>query len=169
MIRTWIEHRRIWTDMNNLMYPTKEGERLVTTTLGSILDRAGIGTLGVLDTQIDIPILTGAQRQGDVIVLPRPNKQAATSPVPAAGVQVVRAEASANTHSLMSWDGPGCFYDTDPTGGDSGLVLGTLTVPDGASAFLLHTEEHGANGIGPGTYEIRRQREFAGEWRQVAD
>ena len=136
--------------------------------LGAILDRAGIGTLGVLDTEIEVPILTGAQRQGDVLVLPRPNKPAATTPIPTAGVQVVRAEASANTHSLQSWDGQ-CFFDADPTGGDSGLTLGVLTVPAGASAYLLHTEEHGANGIGPGTYELRRQREFAGEWRQIAD
>ncbi len=142
---------------------------MTTTTLGSILDRAGIGTLGVLDTQIDVPILTGAQRQGDVIVLPRPNRAPATTPIPPGGVQVVRAEASANTHSLMSWDGPGCFFDASPDGGDAGLVLGTLTVPAGASAYLLHSEEHGANGIGEGTYELRRQREFAGEWRQVAD
>lgn len=134
-------------------------------TLGQILDHAGIGTLGVLDTEINVPILTGTQRQGDVIVLPRPNKPAAATPIPATGVQVVRAEASINTHSLMSWDGQ-CFFDA---GGDTGLVLGVLTVPVGASAYLLHTEEHGANGIGPGTYELRRQREFAGEWRRVAD
>ena len=141
----------------------------MTTTLGQILDRAGIGTLGVLDTHIDIPILDGcAQRQGDVIVLPRPNKPRATTPIPAAGVQVVRAESSTNTHSLISWDGP-CFFDTSPDGGDTGLALGVLTVPAGASAYLVHTEEHGANGIGTGTYELRRQREFAGEWRQVAD
>lgn len=140
----------------------------MTMNLGAILDRAGIGTLGVLDAQIDVPILTGAQRQGDVIVLPRPNRAPATTPIPAAGVQVVRAEASANTHSLMSWDAQ-CFFDVDRTGGDDGLTLGTLTVPPGGSAYALHTEEHGANGIGPGTYVLKRQREFAGEWRQVAD
>ena len=140
-----------------------------TTTLGQILDRAGIGTLGVLDAQIEVPVLSGMQRQGDVLVAPRPNKPAATTPIPATGVTVVRAETStANTHVVMSWDGR-CFFDADPTGGDSGLVLGVLTVPPGASAYLVHTEEHGANGVGPGTYELRRQREFAGEWRRVAD
>ncbi len=90
------------------------------------------------------------------------------TPLPASGAQVVKAEASSNTHTLHSWDGT-CFFDADPTGGDAGLTLGTLTVPEGASAYLVHTEEHGANGIGPGTYELRRQREFAGEWRRVAD
>jgi hypothetical protein len=138
------------------------------TILRTVLDRAGVGVLGVLDSEVDVPILTGAQRQGDVIVLNRPERPVATTPVPAAGVQVVRAEASSNTHTLHSWDGV-CFFDADPTGGDTGLTLGTLTVPEGCSAYLVHTEEHGANGIGPGTYELRRQREFAGEWRRVAD
>jgi hypothetical protein len=133
-----------------------------------VLDHAGVGTLGVLDSEIDVPVLTGAQRQGDVLVLPRPQRAPARGPIPAGGVQVVRAEASTNTHALHSWDGI-CYYEADPTGGDTGLTLGTLTVPDGASAYLVHTEEHGANGIGPGTYELRRQREFAGEWRRVAD
>lgn len=137
--------------------------------LSSILDRAGIDTLGVLDAQVDVPVLTTGQRQGDVLVLPRPNKAAATTPIPRAGAMVVRAETSTrNTHSLHSWDGPVSYFDVrDP--GPTGLVLGVLTVPDGATAYLVHTEEHGANAFGPGTYEIRRQREFAGEWRQVAD
>lgn len=142
----------------------------MTITLGNILDQAGIGTLGVLDTQIDVPILTGlAQAQGDLIVLPRPNKAAATTPIPTAGVMVVRAESSGgNTHSLHSWDGPGCFYD-ERTRSDAQLVLGVLTVPDGATAYMVHTEEHGANAFGPGTYEIRRQREQADIIRVVAD
>ena len=140
------------------------------TTLGDILDRAGVDTLGVLDAQVDVPVLTGlAQAQGDLLILPRPNKPAATTPIPASGVLVVRAESSgANTHSLHSWDGPASFYD-EREPGDSGLVLGVLTVPDGATAFLVHTEEHGANAFGPGTYEIRRQREQADEIRMVAD
>lgn len=142
----------------------------MTSTLGNILDRAGIGTLGVLDTEVEVPILTGPQRQGDVLVLPRPGRAPVTTPIPPAGVVVVAAETStANRHELHSWDGPGCFFDAAPDGGDTGLTLGTLTVPEGASAYLLHTDEHGANGIGPGTYELRRQREFAGEWRAVAD
>ena len=141
-----------------------------TATLGAVLERAGVDTLGVLDAQIDVPVLTGlAQAQGDLLVLPRPDKPAASTPIPAAGVLVVRAESSGgNTHSLHSWEGPGCFYDERPAGG-TGLVLGVLTVPDGATAYLVHTEEHGANAFGPGTYEIRRQREQADEIRVVAD
>jgi hypothetical protein len=136
--------------------------------LRTVLDRAGVGALGVLDSEIDVPVLTGAQRQGDVIVLNRPQRTPATTPLPASGLQVVKAEASSNTHTLHSWDGT-CFFDSDPSRRETELTLGTLTVPEGASAYLVHTEEHGANGIGPGTYELRRQREFAGEWRRVAD
>lgn len=140
------------------------------TTLGTILDRAGIDTLGVLDAQIDVPVLAGlAQRQGDLLILPRPNKTAATTPIPQTGATVVRAETSTgNTHTLHSWDGPVSYFDVRDSG-PAGLVLGVLTVPDGATAYLCHSEEHGANAFGPGTYEIRRQREFAGEWRAVAD
>lgn len=138
--------------------------------LKDVLERASLSLDGVLDAQVDIPIISGAQRQGDVIVIPRPNKKAATTKVPQSGVIVVRAEtSSANTHSILPWDGD-VYFDADKSGGgQSGLVLGTLSVPEGSSAMLAHSEEHGANGIGAGTYEIRRQREFQGEWMRVAD
>ncbi len=135
--------------------------------LRTVLDRAGVSTCGVLDAEIDVPILTGAQRQGDVIVLSRPTRAPATTPIPAAGVLVMRDEASDRTQTLHSWDGRCCF-DADPTGGASGLTLGTLSVPEGCSAYLVHTAEHGANGIGPGTFELRRRRELTGEHPPVS-
>lgn len=144
-------------------------EITMTHTLAVVLHRAGIVDLAVLDAQVDVPVLIGAQAQGDLLALPRPDVQAATTPIPPAGAVAVRAETNAgNTHSLHTLDGPTCFWDVRP-GGPAGLILGVLTVPDGATAYLVHTEEHGANAFGPGTYEIRRQREFPGEWRQVAD
>lgn len=137
--------------------------------LKDVLDRAAVSIDGVLDSQIEIPILGRAQRQGDVIWVPRPNKAAATTEIPQAGVIVVRAETSTrNYHMIINWDGK-CFFDADTTGGESGLILGVLTVPEGASAYVAHSEEHGANGIGTGTYEFRRQREYRGEWARVAD
>lgn len=137
------------------------------TVLGDILRRAGVGDLRVLDAQVDVPVLVGVpQRQGDLLVLPRPGVVPATTPIPAAGVTVVRAQSSTrNTHSLHSWDGAPSRYDSRP----AGLVVGVLTVPPGSTAYLVHAEEHGANAFGPGSYEIRRQREFAGEWRTVTD
>jgi hypothetical protein len=44
-----------------------------------------------------------------------------------------------------------------------------LDVPEGAVAYLIHTDEHGANGIGPGTYRLTGKREQADEIRRVAD
>ena len=48
------------------------------------------------------------------------------------------------------------------------LIVARLAVPAGAVAYLGHPE-HGYLGIGPGTYELRRQREQADELRMVAD
>ena len=44
----------------------------------------------------------------------------------------------------------------------------SLTVPDGEVAYLAHPE-HGYSGIGPGTYELRRQREQADQLRMIQD
>jgi hypothetical protein len=113
---------------------------------------------------LEIPVLTGPQRQGDVFVLPITTRHDG-DPIPAHGVTVVRAESNtANTHNLHG-DG---VWDWSPDA-DTNLVQGWLTVPAGGAAYLIHTEEHPALAIGPGVYEVRRQREFAGEWRRVAD
>jgi hypothetical protein len=37
--------------------------------------------------------------------------------------------------------------------------VGHLCVPQGQTALLIHTDEHGANGIGPGEYAIHRKRQ----------
>jgi len=134
-------------------------------TLENVLNHAGVSAGGVLDTQIEVPILTGPQRQGDVAWKSAPKAKPATTPIPTTGVQVVKSEASPNTHALHNWDGV-CFFDFRS---GVGSTLGVLTVPDGASAYLVHTEEHGANGVGPGTYEFTGQFDYAGEWRRVAD
>lgn len=138
------------------------------STLGTILDRAGVDTLSVLDAQVNVPVLCDEpQAQGDVAIFPRRHRQPATTPIPQGGVVVVRAETSGgNTHSLHTWDGPACFFDfTD----DVEVELGVLTVPAGATAYLVHTEEHGANAFGPGTYVLHGQREQSDEVRRVAD
>jgi hypothetical protein len=86
--------------------------------------------------------------------------------VPDTGVQVVRGEATGNTHWLhRGFESPGVRWAAvaDP------LVLGRLHVPGGQSALLVHTDEHGANGIGPGTYALHGKREQAGVVRRVAD
>lgn len=120
------------------------------------------------DRQADIPVLTGLQAQGDVIVLPVADRHAAVTPVPQQGVAVVRGENGGHTHLLLAagtvaWD-PSATAGTDP----SDLDLGTLTVADGATAYLAHPE-HAFSGIGAGTYVLRRQREQADVARFVAD
>lgn len=113
---------------------------------------------------IDVPVLSGPQPQGDVMVIPAGGRVAdAMTPLPRAGVPVVRGEAGGNTHALLGT--PGVRWDR---GRDGAQTLGTLTVPDDATAWLEHPE-HGQAGIAPGSYVLRRQREQADEIRYVAD
>lgn len=116
----------------------------------------------------EVPVLTGVQAQGDLLIRPI-CMQHAGQPVPDTGVQVIHGEATGNTHWLdRGPDSPGVTWGAPLPGADD-VVLGVVTVPAGQSAYLVHTDEHGANGIGAGTYEIRRQREQADEIRYVAD
>lgn len=131
------------------------------TTQHAILDAHGVTIPAHLTAQADVPLRAGLQRQGDVLVAPARPGRPQGEPIPAEGVAVVRGEAGGNTHLLV---GTGTWHPTP----SAGLILGTLTVPDGADAFLLHPE-HGATGIAPGSYTIRRQREQADEIRMVAD
>lgn len=129
----------------------------------SVLNRFGVKDLNLEYPELDVPTISANQRQGDVLVLKVTTTHAGKEL--GRGVEVVRSEInSGNTHTLH---GAGLWEPNARAGSD--LVQGWLTVNDGDEAFLIHTEEHSAIGIGPGTYEIRRQREFAGEWRQVAD
>jgi hypothetical protein len=50
-----------------------------------------------------------------------------------------------------------------------GVLLGHLTVGEGATAYLIHTDEHGANAIAPGSYRLHGKREQAEIIRRVAD
>ena len=111
---------------------------------------------------LEVPVLHGLQRQGDVIVVPmRKGKVAGLKAIPAEGIAVVRGEAGGNTHLLV---GAGMWAPntTDP------LIQGTLVVERDESAYLIHPE-HGATGIGAGSYVIARQREQADVVRLVSD
>lgn len=138
------------------------------TTLSELEHMTDTRALDHLDREAALPAVTTAACQGDVSVL-RVTTRAATTVLPQAGFPVVRGEAGGNTHSLHAAPGAGvCFDPNTGNGNFDDLVLGVLTVPDGGQAFLLHAE-HGGMAINPGTYRIGRQREFAGEWRMVAD
>ena len=138
------------------------------TTYGAVLGACDIEIPAHLVADAEVPVLTGMQRQGDVAVIPARPGADRGAPVPAEGVAVVRGEAGGNTHLLVGdLDQPGAVCWRVTVGGDP-LELGTITVPDGAVAHLVHPE-HGAQGIGAGCYRVRRQREQADEIRMVAD
>lgn len=115
----------------------------------------------------EVPIITRVQAQGDLLIVPTVGwEHLDWQTVPDQGVQVVRGEATGNTHWLhRGFESPGikwAWADDDP-------VIGYVQIPDGQSALLLHTDEHGANGIGFGRYAIHGKREQADEIRRVSD
>ena len=118
--------------------------------------------------EIEVPVLTGPQAQGDVAWWPRPPLGAAElesfKPVPAEGVVIVRGT---NDHILDAYQGTVLWKALDPRAGD--VTIGILHVPATAVAYVTHTEEHTTNGIGPGTYRVTGKREMADEIRRVAD
>lgn len=139
------------------------------TTTRSLLDRADV-TCAVEEVlaDIEVPIVAGPQRQGDVGVFPRPAltpaERQALSLVPAAGIPVVRGESGVrNSHVLLA-DGPVSWASRS-----GGIELGVLDVPEGSTAHLIHTDEHSAISIAPGTYRVTGKREQADEIRRVAD
>lgn len=123
-----------------------------THTNEAVLATAGIDTTNLELPELEIPVLTGVQRQGDLILVP--TEAGRPGVLLGAGVTVVEAESKpGNSHILI---GDGSWRRA--VGNE--LIEGWLEVPDGGEAFLIHTEEHNALGIGPGYYAIRRQREW---------
>lgn len=141
---------------------------MATTT--EMIEATGVTVVTATDlANIEIPVLTGIQRQGDVLIRPLTGVlagNAATTAVPATGTPVVRGENGGNTHAIYAADGP-VFCDT-VAASTTDLRVAVLSVPEGSTAYLGHPE-HGYMGVGPGDYEIRRQREMAEEMRMVAD
>jgi hypothetical protein len=136
-------------------------------TNGTVLERHQFQT-GIEHLDLEVPVLCGPQAQGDVLLVPTGPREEPGEKVPAKGLTVVRGETTGgNAHVLHALEGE-CFWRLAP-GADTELLQGYLTVPDECSATLIHTQEHNVIGIGPGTFELRRQREFAGEWRRVSD
>lgn len=132
-------------------------------TLTTLAQQFG-GTFDHLIADEEIPVLTGLQRQGDVLIVPsRAGQVAGLADVPREGIPVVKGENGGNTHLLVA-DGHAQYAPN----AQRGLRLGTLVVPEGAVAYLTHPE-HGFNAIGAGTYVINRQREQADEIRVIAD
>ncbi|MEO3827669.1 hypothetical protein [Actinomadura sp. B10D3] len=117
--------------------------------------------LALLAAELDIPTIAGLQHQGDVSVIPAAmagdDFREPVSPVPAAGVAVVRGEAGGHTHLLLA---AGDVRHDAREGAPGDIALGSLVVGEGATAWLDHPE-HGNTGIAPGRYVLRRKREMA--------
>lgn len=142
-------------------------------TYAEALGKIGAAVPAHLVADAEVPVLTGAQRQGDLSIWPAEmvdytQKQSAEpQPVPDEGIQVVIGEATGNTHWLhRGFESPGVKWARI---NDNSVRLGVVFVPEGESAELIHTEEHGCNAMGPGTYVIHGKREGADEIRRVAD
>jgi hypothetical protein len=119
-----------------------------------------------LEAEAQVPVLGGLQAQGDLFVIPQAaaGRQAAGGMVvPPAGIAVIPAVGSSHEHRLFAGT-PGTAWWTPAFG--SGQDLGMLKCTE--PAYLLHPE-HGATGIAPGLYLLRRQREQGEGERVVAD
>ncbi|MCK0517906.1 hypothetical protein [Williamsia sp. DF01-3] len=136
----------------------------MTLTLSESVEITGKSVFDYLDHEAEVPQVDRVAAQGDVLLLRVTTQPAETAM--AKTVVAVASEASANTHTLHP-NGP-CFWEPHTARDAGDVLLGKLTVPDGSTALVSH-QEHGNLEVLPGTYEVRRQREFAGEWAYVAD
>lgn len=138
----------------------------MSTTLGELTARHGFEVLEHLEAENEVPVLDGLQAQGDLLVIPFSSYQVSgtRTEVPAAGIAVIEAVGSGHEHRLFAGT-PGTAFFTPGT--HRGMQdIGVLETSE--PAYLLHPE-HGATGIAPGTYVLRRQREQADEERLIAD
>jgi len=138
----------------------------MSMTYADALTKVGATVPEHLIADAEVPVLTGPQAQGDLLIVPIAGTTADLQAVPDEGVQVVFGEATGNSHYLhRGFESPGVEYArvTD------GQCIAVVRVPDGQSAQLIHTDEHGSNGIGPGLYGIHEKREQADQIRRVTD
>lgn len=133
--------------------------------LAELLDHTGLDVLGHLDRQVAVPVVDGLQAQGDLIVLPEEMTDVVAHgwrPLPAEGVELVRGEDGNNPHTLVAEHGS-CQLTTwvsDPE------RLAIAMVRNAAPVYLVHPE-HGATGIAPGCWIVRRQREAGFGFRKA--
>lgn len=146
-------------------------------TLADITKATGFAVLEHLEAEAQVPVLGGLQAQGDLLIIPIGQSPDGTDevasslteaydvkPVPSAGVAVIEAVGSGHEHRLFAGrPGTATFGPANTT---TGQDIGVLECTE--PAYLLHPE-HGATGIAPGTYVLRRQREQADQERLVAD
>jgi len=136
-------------------------------TLAQVTEATGFEVLEHLEAEAQVPAVAGLQAQGDLFIIPA-GKATAThyergSAVPAAGVAVIETIGGGHEHRLFAGQ-PGTAFWQPASGGGQDIGVLECTGP----AYVLHPE-HGAAGIAPGAYVLRRQREQADVERLVAD
>lgn len=141
-------------------------------TFADTLGKHHIGVPAGVIADAPVPVLTAPQRQGDVGIWPIADAKSRDgfAEIPADGLAVVRGESSTggNAHILDSYYGPSYWKSCKPEA-SADVQLGVLYVPTGSVAMLSHTDEHGTQGIGAGTYLFTGKREQVDEIRRVAD
>ena len=75
----------------------------MTITISDAIARTGVEVLDHLDRSAEVPVVSGLQRQGDVIVVPHTaGKDKGTQGFPPDGIAVVRGEAGGQ-YPTLSW------------------------------------------------------------------
>jgi len=174
-----------------------EKENIMKLTYFDALALSEVPVPSHLEAEASVPILVEPQAQGDLFIEPCDGLGAVFAvleppchhddlcdrlqfePIPPEGVTLVRGDTSENSHVLHAgFDSPSVRYvDHVSIGphtawwqrikGVTGQILAVVVVPSGQWAVVIHTDEHGANGIGEGTYLVRRKRELS-MWREDA-
>ncbi len=140
----------------------------MTITLAELSAQHGVTVLEHLEADAEVPVLEGLQAQGDLLVIPvtetphDPGRLRFTQ-IPEEGVPVIPAASdAAHEHRLFASVPGTAWWASLHDGTEIGVVRCTQPV------YILHAE-HGALGVAPGSYLLRRQREQADQERLVAD
>ena len=136
-------------------------------TLAELTKAHGFEVLEHLEADLEVPVNDGLQAQGDLFIVPsgRGAAGARGELVPAGGIAVSAAVGGGHEHRLFA-GAPGTAWWHANTSFMRSQDIGTMQCTE--PAYILHPE-HGATGIAPGSYVLRRQREQADEERLVAD
>jgi hypothetical protein len=134
---------------------------MTTATLGQLIDKYGFDVHDHLDRDLEIPVHSGLQAQGDLFIIPvdPEDETRQGTAVPLDGIAVIEAVGGGHEHRLFAGTpGTALFSPASDRGQDIGLLQ--CSEP----AYIAHPE-HAYAGIAPGTYTLRRQREQGDEAR----
>lgn len=134
-------------------------------TIAALKSKFPVGNLDHLLEDIEIPVLTGANAQGDLSWYPDLSSKATNfQPIPSGG-EIILSGNNGHPHTLFSMSGE-CLLSRNPSAQEQ--QLGTVVVPEGGLLLVGHNE-HGYHIIGEGTYIFNRSREMRDEIILLAD